>query len=71
MNWTEDTVWTAVLDEALALPSIIDAVDDAINEYLVSRKTHLIMRAMTWRLVEQIIAELPPTGNLRGRLVWS
>ena len=68
---------TAVINQPPPLASIIDVTPPAatIDAFSVSPKTRLIMRALTWHLVQQIIADLEPavalpTHNFGGRLVW-
>ncbi len=63
-NWNEDSLRIAMIDEARALLCIIDAAqsEEDIDEDQVSRRTRLTMRALTGRLVAEIIEELRPSA---------
>jgi len=63
-NWNEDSLRIAMIDEARALLCIIDAAqsEEDIDEDQVSRMTRLTMRALTGRLVAEIIKELRPAA---------
>lgn len=65
---TEDRVRADMINEALTLLSIIDAEqsDEDINEDPASRKARLTLRAMSQRLVTEMIAQLRPatTGSM-------
>lgn len=82
MNRNQDNWRTAMIEEARALLSLIDAahVGENIDEDPVARKTRLIMRQTAGWLVAEMIAQLwpatavPQTVNhrrLASRLVWS
>lgn len=59
---TKESVRADMINEALMLLSMIDAEqsDEDINEDPASRETRLTLRAMSARLVAEMIAELRP-----------
>lgn len=62
LNWNEECGRTAMIEEARALLSIIDAgqAGEDIDEDTVSRTRRLTMGRMAGRLAAEIIAQLQP-----------
>jgi hypothetical protein len=81
MSWNEESGWTAMIEEARALLSIIaaDQAGEEIAEDTVSRTMRLTMVKMAGRLAAEISAQLQPAtaepkttnkAKCVGRLIW-